>query len=428
MSSSAENWVPGPNQRTTARARLAHRVVLKGAGVAIRSRRPVPSQSRAKVTFLLMSAYAGGGIVRSVMHLAGQLAEDRDVEIVSVLRGRKTPLFPFPSGVRVTVLDDRYKPAPAGPRRWARSILRRCRGRLLHPWDYYGPKTDLWSDLALVRYLRRARSGVLIATRPSFGFLGAEIARRGLIVIAQEHLNLASRWPAMQSDIRRTYGRLDAITVLTDTDRRAYEGALGGAGRVVCIPNGVPASERPPSDLSNPVAIAAGRLTPQKGFDLLVSAYAQVAREQPEWTLKICGHGPLRHSLMAIAEECGVANRLVLPRHVPDMESELQQASIFVLSSRWEGFPLVVIEAMAKGLPVVAFDCPTGPAELVEHGVTGLLVPAGDTGALAAAMLELMRDEDKRRRFGAAAVERAANYNLDSIAKRWDALLAELAA
>jgi glycosyltransferase involved in cell wall biosynthesis len=131
---------------------------------------------------------------------------------------------------------------------------------------------------------------------------------------------------------------------------------------------------------------------------------------------------------MAIAEECGVANRLVLPRHVPDMESELQQASIFVLSSRWEGFPLVVIEAMAKGLPVVAFDCPTGPAELVEHGVTGLLVPAGDTGALAAAMLELMRDEDKRRRFGAAAVERAANYNLDSIAKRWDALLAELAA
>ena len=407
---------------------LAHRLALKVAGAAIRSRRPVAPQGRAKVTFLLMTAYAGGGIVRSVMHLAGHLAEHRDVEIVSVLRARRKPLFPFPPGVRVTVLDDRYKPPPAGPRGWARSILRRFRGRVLHPADNYAPKTDLWSDLALVRYLRRTRSGVLIATRPSFGFLGAEIARPGVVVIAQEHLNLASRRPAMQQDIRRAYGQLDAITVLTDTDRRAYEEALGRARRVVCIPNGVPAAERSPSDVSNPIVIAAGRLTRQKGFDLLVSAYAQVVREQPEWTLKICGRGPLRHDLLARAEECDVADRLVLPRHVRDMDSEMQQASIFVLSSRWEGFPMVLIEAMSNGLPIVAFDCPTGPAELVEHGVTGLLVPAGDVDALAAAMLELIRDDDKRRRFGAAALERAANYTLDSVAKRWDALLTEVAA
>jgi glycosyltransferase involved in cell wall biosynthesis len=375
-----------------------------------------------------MSAYAGGGIVRSVMHLAAQLAEDRDVEIVSVLRARRRPLFPFPPGVRMTVLDDRYKPAPTGPRGWARSILRRFRGRILHPADNYAPKTDLWSDLALVRYLRRARSGVLVATRPSFGFLGAELAGRGVVVIAQEHLNLASRRPAMQRDIRRTYRRLDAVTVLTDSDRRAYEEALGGAGRVVCIPNGVPAGERAPSDLSSPVALAAGRLTRQKGFDLLVSAYAQVARQEPGWTLKICGRGPLRHDLLAMAEECGVADRLVLPRQVRDMGSEMKQASLFVLSSRWEGLPMVLIEAMSNSLPVVAFDCPTGPAELVEDGVTGLLVPPGDVDALAAAILRLIRDEDMRRRFGAAALERAANYTLDSIAKRWDALFAEVAA
>lgn len=385
-------------------------------------------ERRERVTFLVMSAYARGGIVRSVLLLAGQLAKDREVEVVSVIRARRRPVVPFPPGVRVTVLDDRYRAPPAGPRGWARSILRRFKGRLLHPADNYTPRTDLWSDLALVRYLRRAGFGVLVVTRPSFAFLGAEIARPGVAVIAQEHLNLESRRPAMRPDIRRTYGRLDAVAVLTDTDRRAYEDALGGATRVVCIPNGVPPPEGPPSDLSSTVAIAAGRLTRQKGFDLLASAYAQVARETEEWTLKICGAGPLRDQLVALIADSDAADRVELPRHVPAMLAEMERASMFVLSSRWEGFPLVLIEAMSKGLPIVAFDCPTGPAELVEHGVTGLLVPPEDVDGLAAAMLELIRDEEKRRRFGAAALERAEDYMLERIGKEWDALLSEVTA
>jgi glycosyltransferase involved in cell wall biosynthesis len=405
----------------------AHRIALKVARAAIRSRRPVAAPGAPKVTFLLMSAYAQGGIVRSVMLLAGQLAQHRDVEIVSVIRARQKPVIPFPPGVRVTVLDDRYRAAPRGPRGWVRSILRRFKGRLLHPADNYTPKTDLWSDLALVRYLRRAGSGVLVATRPSFAFLGAEIARPGLAVIAQEHLNLESRRPAMQGDIRSAYGRLDAVAVLTETDRRAYEDALGGAGRIVCIPNGVPQPQGPPSDLSNPVAIAAGRLTRQKGFDLLASAYAEVARETQDWKLKICGAGPMREKLLALVAESGAADRVELPRHVPAMLAEMERASMFVLSSRWEGFPMVLLEAMSVGLPVVSFDCPTGPREIVEDRRNGLLIPDGNVDALAAGLTEMIEDEALRRRCSEGALETVANYSVEAIGARWDELIAQLA-
>lgn len=108
------------------------------------------------------------------------------------------------------------------------------------------------------------------------------------------------------------------------------------------------------------------------------------------------------------------------------MAARMEQASIFVLSSRWEGFPMVLLEAMTKGLPVVSFDCPMGPADIVEDGRTGFLVPDGDVGALAASILELVRDEPKRRRFGAAAAERAQAFTLPRIGPRWEELLADL--
>ena len=113
---------------------------------------------------------------------------------------------------------------------------------------------------------------------------------------------------------------------------------------------------------------------------------------------------------------------------VRDIAAQMEQASLFVLSSRSEGFPIVLLEAMSKGLPAVSYDCPNGPSELIDDGRTGFLIPAGDMDALGEAILELICDEPKRRRFGAAAAERAEYYALPRIGALWDQLMSDVVA
>jgi glycosyltransferase involved in cell wall biosynthesis len=376
-----------------------------------------------------MSAYGMSGISRTVLTVAGELAAGYDVAVVSVRRRRKKPFFAVPPGVRLIAVDHvGCGPTPSRLGRAVRAVLRRFRGRLVHPGDVAARKTTLWTDLMLVARLRRLRSGVVICTRPSLNIIGSQLVRPGLTVIGQEHMHLARRGTAKQAAIRRSHGKLSAVVVLTESDRREYRAALGDATRIVAIPNPVPALGGGVSDVSRPVVVAVGRLTAQKGFDRLIDVFADVTREAPDWTLHICGRGRDRRALQARIAKRGLAGKVILRGAVRDIGHELEQASLFVLSSRWEGFPMVLVEAMSKGLPIVSFDCRTGPADIVDHGRTGLLVPNGDRKALAGAMLELMRDPSRRRRFSAAAVERAEQFSPARIGARWEELLTELRA
>lgn len=379
------------------------------------------------MTFLLTQAYGMSGIVRTVFTLAGYLAARHDVEVVSVLPdwGRRNPFFAVPAGVRVTTLDP-LKTAPRLRRRVARKLLRRSAGRLIHPKDASASAASLWTDVLLVRRLRRVRSGFVITTRPSLNIIASLLRRPGVVVIGQEHIFFEHRPPELRAAIRRHCGGLDAMVVLTETDRRAYREALSPPARVECIPNAVPLLGGAKSDLSGKVVLGAGRLTHQKGFDRLILAFAEVAPMEAEWTVRICGGGRRRATLQTRIDNHGLSERVQLVGPVKDLAREMEQASIFVLSSRFEGFPMVLIEAMSKGMPVVAFDCPTGPADIVEDGRVGFLVPDGDVSALAEAILELIRDEPKRRRFGAAAAELAMKYDISAIGPSWDRLLSEL--
>jgi glycosyltransferase involved in cell wall biosynthesis len=172
--------------------------------------------------------------------------------------------------------------------------------------------------------------------------------------------------------------------------------------------------------------LAAGRLTPQKGYDMLIPAWRVVARERPDWKLLILGRGQKRDNLMRYIGEHGLDGKVTIGPASNDLAGEMERASIYALSSRFEGFPLVLLEAMGKGMAPVAFDCPTGPADIIDDHRNGLLVPFKDIAALGAALLEMIEDEELRRACGAAAVETARGYTMEAVGPMWDRLLADL--
>jgi glycosyltransferase involved in cell wall biosynthesis len=230
--------------------------------------------------------------------VAGHLTRHHEVEIISVVRDRDRPFFRFPEGVKVRAADDQRDRPLAGRAGRIRDLLRPRRSRLLFPGDLrFAGACTLWTDLALLRQLWEVRAGVVMGTRPALNLLAPVLTRRGIAVIGQEHMNLETHTPQRQAEIARRYPALDAVTVLTERDHETYSRALGGAVRLERIPNAVPALDAERPVLDSPVVVAAGRLTTQKGFDLLIPAFAKVADEHPDWTLKICGKGKLRPEL-----------------------------------------------------------------------------------------------------------------------------------
>jgi glycosyltransferase involved in cell wall biosynthesis len=280
-------------------------------------------------------------------------------------------------------------------------------------------------DLMLVRALRR-RTGFLITTRAGYNLMAAQLRPPGLILIGQEHMNLARQPRPLREEMRRVYGHLHVLTVLTDADRAAYEEWLGGVVSVVRVPNGIQTAGAARCDPSSRTVLSAGRLTPQKGYDMLIAAWAQLAAGHPDWRLLICGAGPKRPRLEGLVEQHGLGEVVTIAPPSKQLAREMERASVYALSSRFEGLPLVLLEAMAHGMAVVSFDCPTGPADLIDHGRNGLLVPPRDVGALAAALARMMESEELRRSCGAAAVETAQRYGVDAIGAMWDSLLERL--
>ncbi len=279
--------------------------------------------------------------------------------------------------------------------------------------------------------IRETRPHVVLSFLYTMNLM-AIMASRGLAptIVAERTDPRYSRIERWQAALRRLlYPAAAAIVVQTDAVRDGWGKPIARGAPVFSIPN--PVRSPAPSEwdgpaLSGRVVAAVGRLDHQKGFEVLIDAFARSATGRPEWSLVMLGSGPDRDALVAQISRLGLSERILLPG-IGDSAALFARAEVFATATRLEGFPNALLEAMASGLPVVATDCPSGPAEIVREGVDGYLVPVDDRDALADALNQLLQNSDLRRKYGARAREVLERFSIEKVGAMWDGVFGQVA-
>lgn len=362
-----------------------------------------------RITFVTPSLACGGAERCVTLLTQGLLARGHVVSVIT-LYGAEHDFFSLPSGAKRLALSiDRDSPTP------------------MH---------GLANNLHRLRILRRA----IKSTAPDIVISHIHrtnvmtilaLGRSQVPVVVVEHndpgMNPAGRiWETLR---RRTYPRARKLVGVSQGVDDQF-GWLPESKRTV-IHNPIemtsPRSDFEP-DTGRFWLSSMGRLTEQKGFDLLLEAFAKVAGKHPQWFLRIIGDGPLRGELENLAETLGISGRVTFAGLLQDPISSLATSQLFVMASRFEGFPYAALEALASALPVIYTNCPSGPREIIRNGVDGLLVPNGDVTALAEAMDRLMSDDKERRAMAARAPEVFERFGIERIISEWEALFAAILA
>ena len=225
-----------------------------------------------------------------------------------------------------------------------------------------------------------------------------------------------SAWVGDFLDYRIFIKGYDKIVVLTNEDKELH---WKNNDKVIVIPNPLTIQHDKRSTLTNKTIITAGRLTAQKNFSSLIRVWTIVHQSHPDWRLEIWGEGNLKSELQHQIDSSGLGNSAQLMGYTYDMISKFAEASIFVCSSLFEGFPLVFIEAMSCGLPVASYSCPCGPKDIISEGDDGFLVPVGNERMMAGRINYLIENENVRIIMGKASSEKSMLYSMDIIISEW---------
>lgn len=367
------------------------------------------SASRPQRVLLFIHSLHGGGAERVAVDLSAHWARaGRDVMVVTQA-GKE---------------DDAYALDPKVSR------------AVLNTVGEGGGLRGIWSNVRRVRALRRVirefRPDIVLGMMTTASVLSV-IAGAGLgcRVIATEHTHPPSQamsgfWQRLR---RWTYPKAARVVALTSGTAAWIETHVPGS-RLAVIPNPVhwPLPQAGPRKYPEPRPgrrrlLAVGRLHQDKGFDLLIQAFEQLASAHPDWDLVILGEGGERAALEAQLRQSGMQDRVWMPGRVGNVGDWYASADLYVLTSRFEGLSNTLLESMASGMAAVCFDCDTGPREVVRDGVDGVLVrPNGDVPALCAALDAVMGDDAMRARMAAAATDVRDRFSANRVLARWEEL------
>ncbi|WP_411105475.1 glycosyltransferase [Streptomyces sp. cmx-4-9] len=278
----------------------------------------------------------------------------------------------------------------------------------------------------LSELFRAARPGSVVIVTQVWAMEWVALAdTKGLSVIGMSHESFeASQKSTRGERVRRHYREVDRLLVLTAEDSDLW--IRSGMQNVGSMPNPLPFMPADPAPRTGKVVASVGRLAFEKGVDLLLDAWADTAPHHPDWVLRIYGAGVEEPALRAHCTSLGLDDSVEWRGSTDDVLGALREASVFAQASRAEGFPITLLEAMAAGVPVAAFDCAPGVREIVTHGEDGLLARLGNTMELAGHLRLLMADQELRDRLGDAAFRSVQRYSSSEITDRWEALFAFL--
>ena len=376
-----------------------------------------------KIVYCTPALYSAGGVERIVSFKASYFAEHlgHDVTIIVTEGKGRSSFFPLSDQVKVVNLELGFEEL------WTASFFKKVILYLQKQWKF-----------------RRMLRAELMRIRPDFtiSMLRREInfitgIHDGSKKIGELHVNRSNYRNFEANDtnlLKKVFARiwmgslveklkkLDRLVVLTEKNKDAWP----ELSNLVVIPDPLPIQSKTSADVHTKRVITIGRYAYQKGYDMLIRAWAEVEKRFPDWQLSIYGMGD-QSSCRQLISDLGVdPQRCLLNGAVSDVCQEYMNSSVFILSSRFEGFGLVLIEAMSCGLPVVSFDCHTGPDEIISDGHDGFLVPANDIHALSKKLMTLMGDEELRRRFSENARLSSRKYDADKIASQWTLLFSQL--
>ena len=379
----------------------------EGTPVSAAAATPRPTH----VLLLCESLALPGGVERFVCELADALvAGGMKVSLGSVDTPRERLVYPVDPRVRV-VSASAAPAAAASPLRPGRML-----GLLRERWR---------AGRALGRLIDEEGAEVIVLNGlvTACSVLAWKRSARARSICC-DHNHFTARSSIWQRLRARIYPQVAAVVSLTEADRPKFA-ALNRNTRVILNTSSLHADA--PALPAAPRTLAVGRHQAQKGFDLLLQAWREVIGQMPEARLRIVGGGPLGPELAALAQALGVEASVEWTAPTDRIEPLYREAAVFVLSSRYEGMPLALLEAQALGVPAVAFDCPTGPREILSEE-TGIVVPAEDVAALAQALLRLLGDPALRARMATAAIARSrAVFSRERQVAAWAALIDEVA-
>ncbi|MEU6882279.1 stealth conserved region 3 domain-containing protein [Streptomyces sp. NPDC046712] len=384
-----------------------------------------------KITFLLTTADTVGGTERAIFTQASELADRHDVRVLSVFKSKAQQFFSPDERVRVSYLVDTTGTTPRPLRAtdvddsiW--SGLAAQPSRIVdRAWE---AAFNRLSDVELELALQDTDTDILVTTTPALMALAVHLAPSRVITVHQEH-RVSELRGATGEPLLRHSARLDALALLSERTRDWFAETLGAAApRLEVVPNALPTGFRPRSTLETRTVVIAGRLVSEKRIDHALNAWATISRHHPSWQLRIFGDGPLSGALRRQIDALGLHDCVQLNGNSPHLAEEWAKASIALMTSTNEAFPLVLIEAQAAGVPVVSYDCPNGPREIIIDGRTGVLVPSGDTEALTSVLLRLIEDQQLRHQMGAAAFDSIGRFSPTVVTATWERLFTELLA